>query len=364
MADEHIPPHISEDSRGLRAELSLRKVTLLSRLGQLLDHGQHFGTMRAGPWNAMKWEQEGVNAFVAANVLLPLTLMKDAQANAILNEGISRLMEFRDRSGLWRYFLDRQHPYSIPYETDTNAIVSHVMRLKGLVGVDHRHFLDQLMSDGHFNLWFLPNSKVMHTSPVRLAHLMYNRLRARKFDSHKRGVIDPQDREFCVTANVLSYLGDTEATGASVDQLMTQMHGKGPIPLIYYPSEVIACHLFARCRHYGGLHRLTGALVAVRERVKESLEAPQVPLMGPWAVLPAANALLMLDDRSILLDELCRKVWELYDEVNAPFAFYCSHSILDRDPESGVHNACFGSPAITISLYLEHLELLERRALD
>ncbi|MCF8258347.1 MAG: hypothetical protein K9J06_12400 [Flavobacteriales bacterium] len=337
-----------------------------SMLGQLEQEGPcgTFGTMKINPASSvgMHWQREPDNAFVLANVLLPIVQMKNGQAERIVRSAQGQIARYCDPSGMWRYFDDPVSPFFIPYETDTNALLSHIGQLTGGYRVKDDLFLHQLGADGHFNLWFLPSCKLALKESRHVISLLRNRAKAKAYLAYRNGVIEDADREFCVTANVLTYLGERPETLRAIHRLMDEMTANSPIGLLYYPFETIACYLFARCRFYGGIASFDKAHDVLVERLQQSRDAgPAIP-GSRWLTVPAASAMLFMNASGHATDmAVAAAIATIETCPFAPYPFYCSNSVTDRDPVSGLHNAYFGSTALTIAHAMEFLNLLRMR---
>lgn len=335
-------------------------------LDQLLQLSSTCGvsTEKVNPASGLglTWQPEPFNSYIPANVLLPLAHLDDRRAREACDRIVAAADECLDPCGLWRYFKDKETPFFIPYETDTSALLSHVGRVRGGHVVDEDLFRWQLGEDGHFNLWFLPSMEFAIRRPRTLVSLLANRWKARGYLPYRNGVIADYDREFCVTANVLCLVGNRPWASTAVERLITEMTATQPIGLTYYPSETVACYLYARCFMYGGVDRLGMGRSAMMGRLTDTADQTIVIPGSKWLAVIRATSMLMMDIKGTDVDCAVEQAMAVMDgEDFSPYPFYCSNRQTDFDHTSALHNAYFGSTALTIAHCIEMLCLIRMR---
>jgi hypothetical protein len=342
-------------------EIERRISEALSHLAilQQLPHG--FETLKLNPHSdgGVQWQKELKNAFVSANILLPLTLLNNKTASQILTTEYNLLEANRNRFGLWHYFSDTSAPFFIPFETDTNSLFSCVSQRINKKPVNKDCFYQQLSKNGLYNLWFLPKTKILLSSPLYYLNLKQNWNKAQKHLAFQNNVVKKTDAEFCVTANVLLYLGDNVNTQPAIAKLIEDINSQQPIKLLYYPNQIIALYLFARAYYYGNIKPFQTIKSAIEQRLEEAYEKE---IGGDkFLNLLTATISLIYNSSNTLTDKAIEESWNLFDQIQTPFPFYCSNSETDFNTSTKLHNAYFGAPALTAALYLEFLYLLRLR---
>lgn len=306
------------------------------------------------------WRDEMDNAFLPANVLLPLTRIDNEQARFILNRGFNFLLQNKDQYGLWHYFNDRNAPYFIPYETDTNSILSHIGNSLGKEKISERWFFNQITNQGYFNLWVKPEPIMLLFQPFIHQNVKNNWLKGQSSLAFQYNLVHENDAEFCVSANVLMYLGQSKKSAQVMDRLLTDIVSNNPIQLIYYPNQTIAHYLFARAVFYGKLSRLNEGYDALIGRIEEAYRN-EVNVNNRFLNILTANTLMFLGSDHPITQTAIEESWNIFNDIETPFVFYCSNSQTDFNQETQLHNASFGGPALTISFYIEFLNLLRSR---
>lgn len=319
-----------------------------------------FRTLQKNPQlsDTETWRDEFPNAFLPANVLLPLTRIKNERASRILERGFNYLLANKTPFGPWHYFKDRNAQYFIPFETDTNSLLSHIGTFLGKQTLPKNLFISQLNDDGHFNLWFKPELLNFWSGPLTYMCIHRNWIKGLKSLPFRSGVVNRPDAEFCVTANNLLFLGRTQETELAVNRLCDELESSDPIQLIYYPSQTIAHFLFARAGYYGkmgGLERANKAMLRWMDTTMANENECE------FLNVLTASTLLFTDLDHSAKNMVIEKSWSIFPSIKTPFAFYCSNNHTDVDTKTGLNNAYFGGPALTISLYLEFLNLLRMR---
>jgi len=327
---------------------------------QQASHG--FETWKLNPHSGTgsQWQKELKNAFVPANILLPLTLFKDETASRILNTEYNLFESNRSRFGLWHYFSDPSAPFFIPYETDTNSLFSYVSQRINKKPVNKDFFYQQLSKEGLFNLWFLPEAKILFSSPLYYLSLKQNWNKAQQHLAFKNNVVKKTDAEFCVTSNVLLFLGNNIYSQPAIDKLIEDVSSEQPIKLLYYPNQVTALYLFARAFFYGKIKPFETVKSRIEQRVAEVYEQ-EVSGGDNFLNLLIATIYLIYNSSNTLTDKSIEESWKLFDQIQTPFPFYCSNSETDFNTSTKLHNAYFGAPALTVAFYLEFLYLLRLR---
>lgn len=347
--------------------LSLKEIDahindLLLKL-QLLQHPQEgFRTQVTQPQShgSNVWMEEMNNVFVPANIMLPLTLIKHETSRLILRTEFNYTLRNRNKWGLWHYFYSPTAPYFIPFETDTNSLLSYVAEKLKEPPITKEHFYRQQATEGYFNLWFLPNPNLLISSPFQFISIAADRIKASRYNAFKNKVVHKHDAEFSVTCNVLLYLGENKNTLLATNKLMNDIRSEKHIELTYYPYLTIAYYLFARALFYGNITSFTLVKNELIEKLEDALQM-EAGLNTQALYTLAATTLLFYAEEDRRTDIAVEKAIANLSKSDAPFAFYCSNLKTDVNPATGLPNAYFGSHALTIAFHLEFLNLLRFR---
>ncbi|MBI2968685.1 MAG: hypothetical protein HYY40_12865 [Bacteroidetes bacterium] len=345
-----------------RVEIDTRIGKVLTLLEKHQDKEGGFAAFRMNPDSndGNMWKPENKNTFLSANILLPVTMISHPKASAILNKEYVFLKKNMNRAGLIHYFCDRVVPYFIPYETDTNSLLGYISASVKSKSSAKELFYTCISDEGYFYLWFYAGSGSFFSRPFFNLSLLNDWNKAQKHMAFKNSVVKKDDAEFCVSANVLLYTGDNEKTHRVVVRLLEDIRSSEPIKLIYYPGEVIACYLFSRAGFYGKIRSFDGVRESVERRV-ETAYGREAGFAGKFLDILTANIFLFGNSINSFSQKIIDQCWGLYDDIETPFAFYCSNSEYDFNHSSKLHHAYFGGPALTVSFYLEFLNLLRFR---
>ncbi len=338
----------------------IQRIVALYRDYQVNDRGFKTFVTRPETNANNNWIEDMRNTFVPANILLPLTLLDTPEARKIITTEFAYLSHYRNAFGLWRYFEDTDAPYFIPYETDTNSLLSYISVYLDEKPVAKYYFNQQITESGYVNLWFLPDVKFFFTNPFYYCNLLRSRNKAKKFLAFKNKVIDRDDAEFCVTANVLLYMGNSNQTKNMIFRLVEDMRSSKSIKLTYYPFSIIAYYLFARAYYYGQITAFEKVKSILTEKVK-SAYYKEIKYSKHLTIL-AANIFLFFNIRNSFSEKIIAECCGLYKNIEEPLPFYCSNKNLDIDSVTGLPNAFFGSKDLTVSFYLEFLVLLKKNS--
>jgi hypothetical protein len=318
-----------------------------------------FETLKQNPnsESGLNWIHELKNAFLSANVLLPLTKINDKSARDIVEREFSFLLPNQNTLGLWHYFNNTDAPFFIPFETDTNSLMNYIAERLKKKTLDKKYFYQQISENGYINLWFIPRLKFLLTDPFFYFIVKANMLKSKKYLAFKNNAIFENDSEFSVTANALLFLGQNENTKVIISKLLSDIYSEKEIVLLYYPYQIIALYLFSRSYYYGEITDFKSAVSFIESRIETSYYS-EVNNTNTFLTVLAANSLLFFSIKSSFTENLIEQSWNLYEQIETPFAFYCSNSVSDFNNTSKLHNAYFGSTALNISIYIEFLNLL------
>jgi hypothetical protein len=305
--------------------------------------------------SGMVWREYEKNGFVTANILVPLATIQSKIAMELLRQGYTATIGNKNKYGLWQYFNDKNEAYFIPYETDTSSLFSYVASKLNKPEDNKELFYEQINKDAHFNLWFLPNYISVFNHPFYKLDVWLNWNKAQKRLAFINKLVSKEDAEFCVSANVLLYLGANEHTQQVVENLVAVIKSNAPIPLLYYPHQLIACYLFSRAAYYTNIEEFLACREEIKTRVFTALNSLAEP--DELLKLLAAVSLLIFNEESDSANKLYEECIDFDKMINQPFAFYCSNSMIDYNFETRLHNAYFGAPALTIAIYIEFLNL-------
>jgi hypothetical protein len=343
----------------MTAEIIDRKIAnALDLLSLEQEQNGYFKTYHIQPnyGSGMVWKEYEKNGFVTANILVPLTTIKSNVAIKLLHDGYSATIGNKNKHGLWQYFNDKNEAYFIPYETDTSSLFSYVARAINKPQNNENLFYEQINKDAHFNLWFLPAQISLFKHPLHKLEIFLNWRKAQNRLAFINKLVAKEDSEFCVSANVLLYVGLNQYSNGVVRNLTNTMNSNSPIPLLYYPHELIACYLFSRTAYYANIRPFFECRDAVLNRVYNALDKLEVK--DELLKILAAISLLIYDDQSNRANALFEECINFDIRINQPFAFYCSNSVIDYNFNTKLNNAYFGAPALTIAIYIEFLNVL------
>lgn len=160
--------------------------------------------------------------FPTALIAYSLGFTDSPRAREMLERSVRFFLAEMEAPGVWRYWT-RQHPYrsTIPADLDDLACVSYVLRREGVPFPSNEGLaLANRGPAGTFYTWVTPRRPVP-SSPafwrVALRHWS-NPVKAYYF--WKLNECAPDDVDCVVNANVLLYLGESDATRAVTDYLV------------------------------------------------------------------------------------------------------------------------------------------------
>ncbi|MFQ5831061.1 MAG: hypothetical protein ACE5JD_18215, partial [Candidatus Methylomirabilia bacterium] len=203
--------------------------------------------------------------FVTALVVHCLDAVSGREADETRSKAIGFLESEMEPPGLWRYWSSRNEKHrSLPPDLDDTCCASYVLRRHETPLPPHRELiLANRDSRGVFFTWVVPRSSLdpdlravvdRLTDPSALVDLVLS-----------GGV---NDIDCVVNANVLLYLGDSEATRAASEYLVdTVLEAKESGCSLYYPDPLTFYYMLSRA-YYAGARSLGPAVGPVRDRVR------------------------------------------------------------------------------------------------
>jgi hypothetical protein len=180
---------------------------------------------------------------------LVVVLLHDCTAAAALCERAADFIEREAKfSGLWEYFRsDHRHPFRPPTDVDDTALASHALAAMGRQVPNNRSaLLGNRDRHGMFFTWILPWGRPLHWSLAveMLRQLRWLRAYRRCYEAT---MIERDDVDAGINANVLAWLGEFDGDGLVFDRLLRIVRDKQEAWCDrYYDNPVLIRFLFSR----------------------------------------------------------------------------------------------------------------------
>lgn len=333
---------------------------LLDYLQSIQNEDGGFDRMRIQPNSDQpkKWElHQRSTSYDTAVPLIPLLFMSSDQTKSVLNRGVNCIKENSLDNFLWTW----PGPHPVPYCTDDTSICSYVLSKSGVAVRNDRFLNEQIDHRQYYRFFIWPLSKSDSISFFTYLKLKWRNRKVKHSQHFSLNEIQLDDSEFTSTCVNLLYLGKTESNKRVWQNLIEKFNNKS-FDFIYYMNSCHAVYCFSRLFGYENNKDANVNYDVVNQLIFELYRSCNEVSLSPLKVLVMNSALffdLDLEKYSDLVTACFRDIDLEYYKLCS--AYYSSHIPTIERPKEDIYYTCYGSSAITCSLYLEFLNLYRKR---
>lgn len=333
---------------------------MLEFLASLQNEDGSFSTYRLQPYYQPQkdWYKHDVKVpYDTVLPLIPLSFTNTDKSKQITEKSIHFLLNNSLDKFLWTW----TDTHLSPYFMDDTSMCSYFLERNG-VPIKNKEFLNEFIDDKlyyRYCIWVKKKSKNI-SLPIYLKlkwHQYHTKRSWNIINEHVR--LD--DSEFTSTCVNLLYIGENEKNINLWKNVKKQFINKD-FDFIFYIGFYHAFYCYARLCKYGKYHDMLPNSKVIDSYITDLKKDIDIPTFFHKHVF-LANALLFFDvnikDHPELLNTCIKNIQlKKYTEHTA---YYSSHIPTINRPREDKYYTCFGSSAITCSLYLEFLNLYRKR---
>ena len=281
------------------------------------------------------WKYAKPSPFVHANILYGLLHSNDNRANVILEKGADFLLSRMEYNGFWRFWQIEQGINNVPLDLDDSSISSFVLQKLGKASLSNRKLISSnTHRNGYFKTWL---------SPSIWNFKMWNALRKEQayfLPTIIGGMLEMDDDEPGVAANVVLYLGQSKKTSNCISMIIEEITNGG-FKQQFYDNKWCVYYHISRAFYHGisAFHQLKAQF---ENEIKEaSISASNTfdsLLMLNIAVNMKMDAEVLepLLEKLLFNDEILNSAWE-------PYRYFTSKNRMFYG----------GAPELTAALFIE-----------
>jgi len=176
------------------------------------EWGQHPGEV--------KWAYVDPSPFIQANVLYSLFLVDHPKVKGIIENGVKFLISLKEANGFWRFWPHGGKTHNVPLDMDDTCLCSLVLEKYGIRINNKKKLFKNIGSDGYFKTWILPGRDFFWHPKFSRFLLKDQKYTRSTIDS---SMLEVDDREPGVAANVLSYLGWNKETLRCINKIVLEI---------------------------------------------------------------------------------------------------------------------------------------------
>ena len=345
-----------------RNDLDLSISLILDFLAKIQNQDGSFDTYFLQPYyNSDKgWMKFPKNAaFDVASVIAPLFQVNSAISTNLVNTGIEFIKDHSQDNRLW-YYPELTKDYLPFFDSDSTALCSYVLEKSGF-RVNNKSLLDTFIRNSEYDVFLIPSKIIREISIATNIHVWLHNYKVKKGLVLKNKLVNITDQDFVVDCNVLLYVGSTDKNRLVTKTLKNKFVSK-EINHLYYPTKFQALYSYSRLCYFRPELNLKPDVTVLRAYANELYIQLTQDSEKINHVLFAV-ALLYFDfeiqhHERLFLDCFLAIENKLFEQSSP---FYSGNIQLDVQPNIGLPNTYFGSPAITGSLCIEFLNLYRLR---
>ncbi len=202
------------------------------------------------PFHENGWMYTSASPFIQGNILFSLLDVKHPLVDEIMQKGIMFLKAQLDNPyDLWRYWQHDSPNLNVPLDVDDTAIASFVLEKNG-VRLKNKDILHLNLNDEHRILtWVIPNKKTWWK--FRLNQFLkkdWEKVSAKVFELN---MLEHNDTEPAVAANVLMYLGEQKKTDKIIKQFIQDIEKRKEMTLFFYDDILVVYYHIVRAAENG-----------------------------------------------------------------------------------------------------------------
>lgn len=342
-------------------EIDLRIDLLLDHLSEIQNEDGGFDRMRIQPNSPMpdQWSLHWKStSYDTAVPLVPLTFMSSEKSRRIVRKGVACLKQNSLDSFLWTW----PGPHPVPFGTDDTSICSYVLSRSG-EPVRNKEFLNEWIDGDNYYRFFIWPKKISRNIPFKT--YLKLRWKNRKIVNSQHLSLDElklSDSEFTSTCVNLLYLGRTASNEQVWENVIRQFNERKIDNYLYYMNLFHAVYCYARLLGYGSWSELIETDGIAESYFSDLYKDLNTPSTSAKSVLLMNSILFFSSDLEPHNDLVARCMNEIDSKVfSYPTSYYSSRKPVEIDSKDHRFYTCYGSAAITCSLYLEFLNLLRKR---
>jgi hypothetical protein len=287
------------------------------------------------------WINAIQSPFITSCALISLLEIDTKPAKIIKQNGAAFIDSIQEKK-LWRFWDNRLAQNKVPLDADDSALCSFALsRITGKSITNQKLFETNRTKEGLFYTWFLPRPAFIK-NPLLYWQFMQDAKTAG--NTIVQQMLATNDVEISVIANVLLYLGETEATRKSIDFIEDILLNSKSYEQHFYDEPIFTWYHVSRAYKYGvrRFEKLKPAFARYFKQRLNSLDRTNdLPLL-----ITLANACYNFG-----LNELAEETSStlqnggLAEKLNVSYPYFTSKNRRYRA----------GSPALTLAWYAEYL---------
>lgn len=218
------------------------------------------------------WQEHDPSPFIHANILIALLGVDHPLAKEVFTKGVRFIERLQEHRGFWRFWPHGGKTHNVPLDMDDTALCSFLMEKAGYPLRNRSLMLQNIDYYGYFNTWILPSN--YNWWNISFYPYLLQDLRNIQ-QTMASPMLDIEDREPAVAANVLLYLGKEPKAFDCLNLLLKKLKEPQKVPLQYYKDLIVVFYHIARAYKYG-IGRLQPAIALFLKYYNDgTLPAPE-----------------------------------------------------------------------------------------
>lgn len=333
--------------------------SLIEYLESIQNEDGSFDRMKFQP-NSEKpeWTLHSKSAsYDTAVPLLPLQFMNSRNIEDLTRKGIECIQRESLNNFLWTW----PGPHPVPYCTDDTSMCSYLLEKNGII-VKNKEFINEFIDEKLYYYFFIWPKKKSKNIPwyVHLKLIKRNK-RIRKSQHFALREIMLTDSEFSSTCVNLLYL-NKNSKNQNVWEALYKRFVDRDINFIYYVDLFHAVYFYSRLCYYGNHKSLIPDSKTVNQYIFDLYHEIDENSDLPKNILLMNSILffrLDLEKHDNLISQCINDIQS--EKYKCSSIYYSSHIPTSSRPKESIYYTCYGSPAITCSLYIEFLNLYRKQ---